>query len=53
MFTTVNIKTVVDAEKSVTKPFENVLCLRRNQKFFLERDTKIRYFFNRSFFRQN
>ena len=36
MFTTVNAKTVVDAEKSVNKPFENVVCLRRNQKFLKE-----------------
>ena len=34
MFTIVNAKTVVDAEKSVNKPFENVLCPRRNQKLF-------------------
>ena len=53
MFTTVNAKTIVDAEKGVNKPFEKVLCLRRNQKFFKGRDTKFQDVFKRSFFRQN
>ena len=50
MFTIANAKTVVDAEKSVNKPSENVLWLRRNQKFFQGRDTKFQHFLKGSFF---
>ena len=36
MFTSANAKTVVDAEKGVNRPFENVSCLRCTLKFFKE-----------------
>ena len=43
----------LDPETGVNKPFENVLCKGRIQKFFQRGGINFRRFFKRSFFRQS
>ena len=40
----------LDAEKGLNKPFENVLCLKPNQKFFCRKKLQIWTFFQALFF---